>query len=145
MPKIPTDSRMDFDYSVSTEDRFALRRWFEELVQAINYNDRGVYLEKLAPNLWVKGFTESPLNHQDYSKYLQSRAKQKVARVVRFPDLKIKQRYRHYFTLMGTYEEFINGILSYEGTVTLEIEKQDEQFKLSKFIFYPRLKLSPYI
>ena len=139
--KISTESKMDFDNSVSTEDRFALRKWLDELVEAVNYNDRGVYGDRLAENLTVEGFTEQPMDRESYLQYLNSRATEPAARIIRFPALQIK--FKHYlYPLAGTYEEFVNGILSYEGRVNLAIVKKDGGFQLVSLKFDPRLRVS---
>jgi hypothetical protein len=140
MVKIPIDSKLDFDYSVGTEDRFALRNWFERLVKAINYNDAGDYEPQLSERLSVEGFTPEPLNHETYIRFLKDRVKQKPIRVLRFPELKV--RYKHFFYhLVGTYEEFIDGILAYEGTIELAVLKEEDVFKLESIKFYPRLRV----
>jgi hypothetical protein len=140
--KISTESKMDFDYSVATEDRFALRKWLEELVDAVNYNDRGVYTERLADNLTVEGFSELPMDRDAYLAYLGGPSGQKATRVIRFPILEIKFK-RYLYHLAGTYEEFVDGILSYEGTLEMAIVKQDDMFQLASIKFYPRLRVSP--
>jgi hypothetical protein len=141
MPKISTDSKMDFDRSVSTENRFALRNWLEGLVKAINYNDRNAYRHMLGENLIVEGFSDGPMDHETYFMFLQQRGKQKVIRVVRYPELAIRCKNSHYY-ISGRYEEFFNGILSYEGNIEMILVKGEEGFKLVSQIFYPRLKVS---
>jgi len=139
--KISTESKMDFDYSVATEDRFALRKWLEELVEAVNYNDRGVYGGRLAENLTVEGFTEQPMGRESYLQYLNGRATEHAARIIRFPALQIKFK-DHLYHLAGTYEEFVNGILSYEGRIDLAIVKKEGGFQLVSVKFDPRLRVS---
>ncbi len=140
--KIATESKTDFDYSVSTEDRFALRHWLEDFVAAINHNDRGMYEGLLNSDLVIEGFTEGLMDRTQYLDWLHEREQQKIVHVLRFPALKIKYKYR-LFHLVGTYEEFISGILSFEGTVEMLIIKDEDNFKLSALKFFPRLRLTP--
>jgi hypothetical protein len=139
--KISTESKMDFDYSVTTEDRFALRKWLEQLVEAVNYNDREVYAPMLGDQLIVEGFSDEPMDQAAYLAFLEQRGSQKSARVIRFPDLSIK--FHHYlYHLRGTYEEFVDGILSYEGSIDMTVAKQEDSFILVTVKFYPRLRLT---
>jgi len=132
---------MDFDYSVTTEDRFALRKWLEQLVEAINYNDRGAYSPMLGDGLIVEGFSDQAMDRAAYVTFLEQRSTQPAARIMRFPDLNIK--FHHYlYHLRGTYEEFIDGILSYEGSIDMTLAKQEDNFVLLTVKFYPRLRLA---
>ena len=130
---------MDFDSSVGTEDRFALRKWLERLVEALNYNDRGVYTESLYDNLMVEGFTEQPMGKAAYLEWLADRSAQKV-HVIRFPHLRIRFRQKMY-RLVGSLEEFVDGILSYEGSVELLVLKNEGNFQLATLKFFPRMRL----
>jgi hypothetical protein len=145
MTKIDTETRLDFDRSVSTESRFAMRKWLEELVKAMNYNDRSLYLNKLSSSIIVEGFNEQSMDHSMYIEFLEKRAKQPVARVMRFPELQTRYEGRAYY-ISGRYEEFLNGILSLEGNIDLEVVTEEIEgegdFKLALIKFYPRLKVS---
>ncbi|MES3037712.1 MAG: hypothetical protein V4736_07380 [Bdellovibrionota bacterium] len=133
---------MDFDYSVTTEQRFALRTWLEQLVEAINSNDRERCADFFDPYLLVEGFNEQPLNKEQYLTWLEERKNDKTVHVMRLPQLKIKLKGKLY-RLNGTYEEFIDGILSYEGTMEMIVTSADDGFKLASMIFFPRLRVAP--
>lgn len=137
---ISTESRMEFDYSVATEDRFALRKWLEQLVEAINYNDRGMYTDRLYDNLTVEGFTAQPMGKASYLSWLADRALQHKVHVIRFPTLRIKLK-NNLYRLVGTFEEFVDGLLSYEGSIELLVVKTDDNFQLATMKFFPRLRL----
>ncbi len=140
MAKFSIEGKMEFDHSVITEDRFALRTWFQNLVKEINYNDRGAYSPKVSETFSMEGSTEQPIDHDNYLQLLSNRMQRKTIYAARFPELHIQLR-QNIFQLTGRYEEFIDGILSYEGTVRLGVAKTETSFALIKFIFYPRLRL----
>jgi hypothetical protein len=54
--QLDLESKMDFDYSVGTEDRFALRRWFADFISAQNKKDLATQLPFFSDQLVVKGF-----------------------------------------------------------------------------------------
>lgn len=131
--KIATESKTGFDSSVSTEARFALRKWLEELVQEINNNDVEKYGTRLYSNLVVEGFSQQPMNKEQYLEFLER------PHLIRFPELLAKfQRSR--FVLQGSYEQFVDGILSYEGTVEVLVLSNKETFQLATLKFFPRLR-----
>jgi hypothetical protein len=138
--KLDLESKMDFDYSVSTEDRFALRNWFNQLVKEINYNDSGAYLPKLAEALHVEGFTDEPMEHDDYVAFLARRAGDGHVRVMSYPELAVSARFNR-FSLKGTFEEVVDGVLASEGTIEIVIGKENGEFKLWWQMFYPRLRV----
>lgn len=95
---------------------------------------------KLAQNLIVEGYYEYPMDHETYLQFLKRRSKQKVVRVIRFPELKIQFKQYNYY-ISGTYEEFSDGILSYEGTIEMVIGTEESVFQLLSMKFFPRLRL----
>ena len=138
--KLELESKMDFDYSVNTEDRFALRNWFNQMVKEINYNDSGAYLPKLSGTLHVEGFTDEPMEHDDYVAFLARRAGDGHVRVMSYPELKVSARFNR-FSLKGTFEEVVDGVLAAEGTIETVVGKEDGEFKLWWQMFYPRLRV----
>lgn len=140
MFKIPTDSRMDFDYSVSTENRFALRNWLDRFVEAVNYNDKPIYEEMISVNFKATGFREDQLDRESFLNFISRPTKQKTVRIIRMPELTIKFRQGQYLT-MGTFEQFNDGILSYEGTAETVISQDEDKFCFEKIEFFPRLKI----
>ena len=138
--KLDVESKMDFDYSVNTEDRFALRNWFNQMVKEINYNDPGAYLPKLSQTLHVEGFTDEPMEHDDYVAFLARRAGDGHVRMISYPELTVSARFNR-FSLKGTFEEVVDGVLAAEGTIETVVGKEDGEFRLWWQMFYPRLRV----
>jgi hypothetical protein len=66
-------------------------------------------------------------------------------RFMRFPELKLSYS-RYLFHLVGTYEEFLEGVLITEGTIELSLVKNNndddiEEYQVVRMIFYPRMML----
>lgn len=139
--KISTESKMDFDYSVGTEDRFALRKWFQGLIDNQNYRDLKSLVEFYSPEMVVEGFTDEPMNFLQFVQFLKQHHETKKMTTVRYPEIKVKFS-RYLFHLVGNYEEFIDGVLSYEGPIELKIKRENEQFRVALIKFYPRLRVA---
>jgi hypothetical protein len=56
--KISIESKTDFDYSVGTEDRFALRKWLERFAVELGRGTAEGLKEFFAEELTIEGFTE---------------------------------------------------------------------------------------
>jgi hypothetical protein len=139
--KLDLESKMHFDYSVGTEDRFALRRWFGQFVEAQNQHDLAAQTAYLSDQLIVKGFTADPLTYAHYLDYLQARLGDGKSWQVRYPEVHVKFK-GFLFYISGSFEGYLDGILSYDGSVDLKVAKTDDTFTLVYMEFYPRMMMA---
>ncbi len=139
MLRIPTDSRMDFDHSISTEHRFALRNWLDDFILAVNNNDEPLYAQMLVPNFVASGFIDTKMDHALFLTFLATPLVKKKVRIMRLPELQIKFQ-KNVYKVSGTFEQFIDGIMSDEGTIEIRIAPVEESFLMEEIEFFPRLK-----
>jgi hypothetical protein len=139
--EIVTETKLDFDSSVNTEDRFNIRRALDAFAKAANTGDVEKLDGMIADATVIEGFSDLPYIKQEFISVVARWATRKQKRLMRFPKLKLS--FSHYlFHLSGTYEEFSDNILVTEGTIELAMIKQDDGFKFVKMIFFPRMRLS---
>lgn len=138
---IDTESKMDFDRTLSTEERFAFRKWFQEFIHAQNSGNEGELGLYLADMLKVEGFLPESMGPAQYAEFLIDRSSQDKKFVTRYPSMKVS--FRHFlFHMRGTFEGYTDNILSHEGTIEVTVVKQEEGFKLLYQKFYPRLMVA---
>ncbi len=136
-----TETKLDFDNTVSTEDRFAIRRAIDMFARAANSGETEVLQRMISDSTVIEGFSDLPYVKQQFISVVTRWQKSKKKHVMRFPKLKLS--YGHYlFHLTGTYEEFVDNILATEGTIEMALNKTDSGFEFVKIIFYPRMRLS---
>jgi hypothetical protein len=136
-----TETKLDFDRTVNTEDRFAIRKALATLIDAINSREEAVYSSMLSEAVIVEGFSDFVQVKAGFITMLRQKFKPTNDRVVQMPSLKLS--YSHYlYHLEGTYEEILDGILVTEGTIEFSLIKEDEEYKVVRIIFYPRMMLS---
>ncbi|HMQ02246.1 MAG TPA: hypothetical protein PKD79_04260 [Candidatus Doudnabacteria bacterium] len=129
----------DFDHAVGTEDRFAIRRFVNAFVSAVNNQGKDDVSRFLSKSITAEGFGEFPLQQLElinlyYKKFFGRRHS-----YIHFPQVRLTTQ-KSFFLLSGSYEEYQEGILSAAGTIDLWIVKQDEQYLIEKIIFYPRMR-----
>lgn len=134
--KLDTETTLDFDRTVSTEDRFTIRRWIDSVVTALNTGNREVYVPAFSDRLYIEGFADRGISLHEYAAAFEKAATRLVAR---YPMLHLS--YQHYlYHLSGTYEEFLDGLLVTEGTVEFALQKlEDEGFTIVRMKFFPRM------
>lgn len=135
------ETKLDYDRTVGTEDRFAIRKVVDQFVAAVNQGNREVYEKLISDGITIEGFSDIPQVKQGFTTMLERRFKGNGLRFMRFPILKLSFS-RYLYHLEGTYEEFIDGILATEGTIELMLIKNEIGYQLVKIIFYPRMRLS---
>jgi hypothetical protein len=136
-----TETKLDFDQTVGTEDRFAIRRAVDAFANAANHNSIEVLSDLISESTVIEGFSDLPYMKQEYISVISRWLKSGRERIMRFPKLKLT--YSHYlFHLTGTYEEYIDKILVTEGTIEMAMIKNDNGFQFVKIVFFPRMRLS---
>lgn len=138
--KLSTESKIDFDRSISTEDRFGLRRWFEKLVQTLNQSNPQIWAELLGGDVSIVGFTDIPMSGAEFARYLHTHFEDGEY-VLRYPELRASFQDGVY-RLSGTFESFTDGILFCSGDITVEVVKdEDEKFRLKSQQLSPRFRV----
>ena len=136
--KLDTESKMGFDNSISTEDRFALRNWFQSFVDNINSHNLEGLSSALSNALVVEGFDDIPMQAAGYSQLLKQLVMDQPNSVVRFPKLSVKFQ-GYLFALTGDFELYSDNVLSYEGGVEIAVVKNEDGFFMVRKKFFPRL------
>jgi hypothetical protein len=136
-----TETKLDFDQTVGTEDRFKIRRTVDAFAAAANVGDFEKLDQLISDSTVIEGFSDLPYVKEEFLSIMSRRHNTGKKHLMRFPKLKLSYS-RYLYTLKGTYEEFIDNILATEGTIELSIIKQDDKFQLVKIAFYPRMRLS---
>jgi hypothetical protein len=137
--KLTTESRMDFDRTVGTEERFALRRWLEKYVEKLN-NREGELAGLFSEDCVIEGFAHEPLEPELFSKLMYERNNH-TNHLARYVDMHIKFK-GYLYHVSGNYEEYIDGVLVTDGTMEFSILKEEEMYKIVQQKFYPRMMLA---
>lgn len=129
---------LDYDRTVGTEDRFAIRRFITTCSTSISQANRGAMESLIADGATISGITEFPLQKKQavdlfYKKFFGRRQN-----FIYFPKMKLSFN-KFMFHLSGSYEEYEEGILSGYGTIELALIKRDEKYQLVDVKFFPRM------
>ena len=139
--ELTTETKLDFDSSVGTEDRFAIRRMIDLFADSSNRGNVEQLNKLISDSTVIEGFSDIPYVKQQFISVIERWQTSDRKRVMRFPKLKLS--YSHYlYHLVGTYEEFADNILSTEGTIELAIIKNETGFQFVKMVFFPRMRLA---
>ncbi len=128
----------DYDRSVGTEDRFAIRRFVQSFVEIASRANKPELELVIADGATTTGITEFPLQKPElvelfYKKFFGRRHNY-------FVMPKLKLTYNQYlFHLNGNYEEYEQGILSGSGTIEMLLIKKDDTFNVVGLKYYPRM------
>lgn len=135
------DVILDFDNSVGTEDRFAIRRFINLFVHTVNHGTRAEVEELLSDSITAEGYGEFTLQKQQLSEMFYKKFYGRRHNYINMPKLKLSSN-KSLFYLNGNYEEYQEGILSAAGSLDLLVARQNEKFCLVSLKFYPRMRLS---
>ncbi len=136
--KLDTESKMNFDSSVTTEDRFALRNWFQGFIDNLNNHNEAEIKSALSDALIVEGFSDIPMQAEEYVLFLKGLIAKQANSVARFPKVSIKFQ-GYLFAIVGDFEVYIDNVLSYEGGVEITVVKNKQGFFMVRQKFFPRL------
>ena len=136
-----TETKLDFDQTVSTEDRFTIRRVIDSFASAANIGNMEKLDSLISDSTVIEGFSDLPYVKEEFLLVLSRWWSNGQKHFMRFP--KVKFTYGHFlYHLTGTYEEFVDGILSTEGTIELALIKNDRGFEFVKITFFPRMRIT---
>lgn len=138
---IPVETKLDFDRSVSTEDRFAIRKAIDSFVRLVNKQAIDESSAMISDGVVVEGFSDIPQVKIGFVSMLKRRFGNQGLRMMRFPELKLSFN-QFIYHLEGTYEEFADGVLAIEGTIELSLIKNSDGFQFVKIILFPRMMLN---
>ena len=121
---------------VGTEERFAVRHWFETWVEAINSGQLDTWQEALADSLSVFDLEEEELSKAGFIKYLTS------GRVEVLIPAVVLSAEDETFHLRGDWQVLRDGMVVFNGLFEM-IVKQEEgaDVKIFGITFFPRLRL----
>ncbi len=139
--KLDTESKMSFDRSIGTEERFALRRWFDSLVETQNNHNLEEFGALLSDALVVDGFTDIHLRKQSYLDFLKPVIFENKTATVRYPNISFSCK-GYLYHVRGDFEIYIDGILSCEGEIEIELVKNDEAYMVARKTFSPRMMMA---
>lgn len=136
-----TETKLDFDRTVNTEDRFAIRKALGGLIEAINNREESQYAQMLSDALVVEGFSDIVQVKAGFLTMLRQKFRTDNDRSVQMPKLKLS--YGHYlYHLKGSYEEVLEGILVTEGNIEFSLIKENGNYKVVRIIFFPHMILA---
>lgn len=132
---------LDFDHTVGTEDRFVIRHFVTDFVEAVNNQGKHEVAGFIADSATAEGFSEFALQKPQLVEMFYKKFFGRRHNYISLPKLKLTSS-KFLFRLNGNYEEYQEGILSAAGSIDLSVIKQDEKFYLVSMKFYPRMRVS---
>lgn len=136
----PTETNLDFDHTVGTEDRFAIRRFIAKITESINQGSREDIDALLDKTATAQGFSEFTLLQPQIVEMFYKKFFGRRHNYVSFPKLKLTSS-KYLFSLTGGYEEYQEGILSAAGTIDVSLLKTEDSYKIVSLKFYPRMRV----
>lgn len=144
MKNINFESKISFDYSFSTEERFAFRRFVEQFIFTLNSGHVDELSRFFDDRFEAFGFSLSErFNSEKFVHFLEENRKRKLMTWFRLPVLTAKKKDGIFF-LNGSMEVLNEEMLVMEGEVDLEAVyfSEDVGFKFLFFTFSPRMRVS---
>lgn len=140
----PVELTLDFDNSVTTEDRFSIRHFLENFVDVVNNQSQESLEEMISKGATAEGFTEFVLQQPQILEMFYKKFFGRRRSYISFSKLKLTFS-NFLFHISGDYEEYSEGILTTAGTIELAIMKTEDGYQVVKLKFYPRMRMSvPY-
>jgi hypothetical protein len=130
---------LDFDNSVGTEDRFAIRHFIADFVDAVNTQPKAEVARFIDEGATAEGFDDFVIQQPQIVEMFYKKFFGRRHNYIHFPKLKLTST-KHFFYLNGSYEEYQEGILSAVGTIELALIKRDEDYHFVKLKFFPRMR-----
>lgn len=131
---------LDFDNSVSTEDRFAIRRFLKDFVELVNNHHHEQMPGLFSDAVTAEGFSEFVMQKSELLGMFYKKFFGRKHNFIRFPKLKLSSS-KFLYNLKGSYEEYDQEILAGAGSIEISIIKNDDKFQFIKFKFYPRMRM----
>ena len=144
MKNINLESKISFDYSFSTEERFAFRRFVEQFIFTLNSGHVDELSRFLDDRFEAFGFAFGErFNDENFIHFLRENRERNVMTWFRLPVLTAKKKDEIFF-LNGSMEVLNEEMLVMEGEVDMEAVScsEGEGFKFLFITFSPRMRLS---
>ncbi len=136
---VAQETILDFDHTVGTEDRFAIRKFINQLTRIINGGGKRELAVIIDHRATAQGFLEFPIQQQQILEMFYKKFYGRRNNYMALPKLKLTSS-NFLFHLNGLYEEYQEGILSAAGTIDLSLIKDEEEYRVVSLIFYPRMR-----
>lgn len=134
------ETNLDFDQTVSTEDRFRVRKFIEHFVDTVNTKGKVQISPFLSDSITAEGFSEFVLQKSQLLELWYKKFFGRRNNVMRLPKLVLTSQ-TGLFRLEGDYEDYDQGILSNKGDIKISVVKNsDDQFLITKIIFLPKMR-----
>ena len=133
------ETNLDFDHTVSTEERFEIRHFVAEFIEAVNNQGKAEVAAMIAPSATADGFSEFTFQQPQLVEMFYKNFFGRRHNYIALPELKLTFSH-HLFHLHGDYEEYQEGILSAAGTIDFNLVKQDDKYLITSIKFYPRMR-----
>lgn len=143
MKDINLDFKFTFDYTLTTEERFSLRKWLEKFVYALNYGNLDEVADFLDVGFGNVGLTEySKLGKQEFVNFVVENRIPSGFLWYRFSEIKTKKK-NGIFLLNGSMEVLNEKMLLLEGEMVGEVLffENDSCFRLLNLELSPRLRV----
>lgn len=130
---------LDFDNTVTTEDRFSIRHFLEDFIDIINNQSQDELSEMISGAATAEGFSDFVMQKQEILNMFYSKFFGRRNSYINFSKLKLTFDKR-LFQIRGEYEEYSEGILAAAGSIQISLVKNDDSFEFVTFKFYPRMR-----
>lgn len=135
------ETTLDFDSSVSTEERFEIRKFMNSFVSTVNDKHQESVEPFIADGFVAEGLSEFAMQKSQLLGTFYRKFFGRKTNYMWFPKLKLSNS-KNVYHLEGTYEEYQQGILSTEGDIRINLKKtEDENYILIALKFFPRMRL----
>ncbi len=136
-----TEITLDFDNTVSTEDRFVIRHFIEDFVDVVNNQSQDILDKMISDSVIAEGFSEFVLQKKQLLEMFYKKFFGRRHNFIRFPDLKLSFN-NSLYKVTGTYEEYTEEILGAVGSIEMFLLKDDEGiYSFVGFKFFPRMRM----
>lgn len=131
---------LDFDNTVETEDRFAIRHFLEDFVDIVNNQTQEDLDEMFSGAVTAEGFSEFILQKKEILEMFYSKFFGRRRSYIHFSKLKLSFT-KFLYHVHGDYEEYSEGILAAAGTIDISLVKTDDGYEFVNIKFYPRMRM----
>ena len=135
------ETTLDFNNTVSTEERFEIRKFIDAFVKTVNDKNQDSAEQFIADGFVAIGLSEFAMQKAQLLGTFYRKFFGRKNNYMWFPKLKLSSN-KNLYRLDGTYEEYQQGILSTEGDIKLDVKKtEDDNYVLIGMKFFPRMRL----
>lgn len=135
------ETTLDFNNTVTTEERFEIRKFINEFVKTVNEKNLESSEPFIADGFVAEGLSEFVMQKPQLLGTFYRKFFGRKNNYMWFPKLKLSSN-KNMYRLDGTYEEYQQGILSTEGDIKIDLKKtENDSYVLIAMKFFPRMRL----